>query len=136
VIKTYLIVLIKSTITATEKKRKKKKEQLQNTSKYKNNICFSWISTVSIVSPLWVCPNETRCGGATAAWVAGALAAPGTQGSWLLRQQEIWCSFFFFPASGNSIPVGIKHGGDAVAWILGTWEMPGIQGNWKKWTDS
>jgi len=113
VIKTYLIVLIKSTITATEKKRKKKKEQLQNTSKYKR-----------------VCPNETRCGGATAAWVAGALAAPGTQGSWLLRQQEIWCSFFFFPASGNSIPVGIKHGGDAVAWILGTWEMPGIQGNW------
>ena len=31
---------------------------------------------------------KARCGGGAAAWVAGALAAPGTQGSWQLGQQE------------------------------------------------
>jgi len=35
------------------------------------------------------CPSDGRCGGGTAAWVAGILAAPGTQGSWQLGQQEI-----------------------------------------------
>jgi len=30
-----------------------------------------------------------RGGGGTAAWVAGILATPGTQGSWQLGQQEI-----------------------------------------------
>ena len=28
-------------------------------------------------------------GGGAAAWVSGVLAAPGTQGSWRLEQQEI-----------------------------------------------
>ena len=37
-------------------------------------------------------PVKARCGGGAAAWVAGVLAAPGTQGSWLLGQQEIQCS--------------------------------------------
>ena len=32
------------------------------------------------------------CGGGDAAWVAGVLAAPGTQGGWRLGQQEIQCS--------------------------------------------
>ena len=32
------------------------------------------------------------CGGGAAAWVSGALAAQGTQGSWQLGQQEIQCS--------------------------------------------
>jgi len=32
---------------------------------------------------------KARCGGGAAAWVAGVLAAPGTQGSWRLEQQEI-----------------------------------------------
>jgi len=32
---------------------------------------------------------RARCGGAAAAWFAGVLAAPGTQGSWQLGQQEI-----------------------------------------------
>jgi len=40
----------------------------------------------------WVCPVRARCGGSAAAWVAGVLAAPGTQGSWWLGQQEIKCS--------------------------------------------
>ena len=47
----------------------------------------------------WGCPGEigfapvrARCGGGAAAWVAGVLAAPGTQGSWQLGQQEIECS--------------------------------------------
>ena len=47
----------------------------------------------------WGCPGglgcapvRARCGGVTAAWVAGALAAPGIQGSWWQGQQEIWCS--------------------------------------------
>ena len=35
---------------------------------------------------------RARCEGCAAAWVAGVLAAPGTQGSWRLGQQEIWCS--------------------------------------------
>ena len=37
-------------------------------------------------------PVRARCGGGAAAWVAGVLAAPGTQGSWRLGQQEIQCS--------------------------------------------
>ena len=32
---------------------------------------------------------RARCGGGAAAWVAGVLAAPGTQGGWRLGQQEI-----------------------------------------------
>ena len=47
----------------------------------------------------WGCPGglgfapvRTRCGGGAAAWVAGFLAAPGTQGSLQLGQQEIQCS--------------------------------------------
>ena len=35
---------------------------------------------------------RARCGGGAAAWVTGVLAAPGTQGTWWLGQQEIWCS--------------------------------------------
>ena len=44
----------------------------------------------------WGCPGglgfapvRARCGGGAAAWVARVLAAPGTQGSWRLGQQEI-----------------------------------------------
>ena len=46
----------------------------------------------------WGCPGglgsapvRARCGGGATAWVAGVLAAPGTQGSWWLGQQEIQC---------------------------------------------
>ena len=35
---------------------------------------------------------RARCGGGAAAWVAGVLAAPGTQGGWWLGQQKIQCS--------------------------------------------
>ena len=59
-----------------------------------------FISTSACVSPTGVCswgcpgglgfaPVRARCGGGAAAWVTGALAAPGTQGSWRLGQQEI-----------------------------------------------
>ena len=34
-------------------------------------------------------PVRARCGGGAAAWAAGVLAAPGTQGSWRLGQQEM-----------------------------------------------
>ena len=34
-------------------------------------------------------PVRARCGGGAAAWVAGVLAAPGTQARWRLGQQEI-----------------------------------------------
>ena len=37
-------------------------------------------------------PMRARCGCGAAAWIAGVLAAPGTQGSWQLGQQEIQCS--------------------------------------------
>ena len=47
----------------------------------------------------WGCPEglgcapvRARCGGGAAAWVTGVVAAPGTQGSWQLGQQEIYCS--------------------------------------------
>ena len=47
----------------------------------------------------WGCPGrfgfapvKVTCGGGSAAWVAVVLAAPGTQGSWWLGQQEIYCS--------------------------------------------
>ena len=40
----------------------------------------------------WVHPVRARCGGGAAAWVAGILAAPGTQGGWPPGQQEILCS--------------------------------------------
>ena len=33
-------------------------------------------------------PLRSRCGGCAAAWVTGVLAAPGTQESWRLGQQE------------------------------------------------
>lgn len=34
-------------------------------------------------------PKEARCGGGAAAGIAGALAAPGTQGSRRLGKQEV-----------------------------------------------
>ena len=40
----------------------------------------------------WFTPVRARWGGGAAAWVAGDLAAPGTQGRWWLGQQEIKCS--------------------------------------------
>ena len=47
----------------------------------------------------WGCPGglvsasvRLRCGGGESASIAGVLAAPGTQGSWQLGQQEIQCS--------------------------------------------
>ena len=60
----------------------------------------SFISTPACGSPTGVCswgcpgglgfaPVRARCGGGAAAWVAGVLVAPGTQGSWQLEQQEI-----------------------------------------------
>ena len=33
---------------------------------------------------------RARCGGGAAVWVAGILAAPGTQRVWQLGKQEIW----------------------------------------------
>ena len=57
-------------------------------------------STSACVSSTGVCsrdypgglgfaPVRARCGGGTATWVIGVLAAPGSQGSWRLGQQEI-----------------------------------------------
>ena len=47
----------------------------------------------------WGCPGglgsapvRARCGGHIVAWASGVLAAPRTQGSWWLMQQEIQCS--------------------------------------------
>jgi len=39
--------------------------------------------------PLGFASGRARCGGGAASWVAGVLAAPGTQGIWQLEQQEI-----------------------------------------------
>ena len=62
-----------------------------------------FISTSACGSPTGVCSwgflgglgfalVRARFAGGAAAWVAGVLAAPGTQGSWWLGQQEIQCS--------------------------------------------
>ena len=59
----------------------------------------------------WGCPGglgfspvRARCGGGAAAWVTGFLAAPGTQGSWWLGQQEIQCSRRVWqPALANTL---------------------------------
>ena len=40
----------------------------------------------------WVCPSEGQVWRWCSCWVTGVLAAPGTQGSWWLGQQEIQCS--------------------------------------------
>ena len=40
----------------------------------------------------WACTLRAKCGAGVVAWVTRVLAAPGTQGSWQLGQQEIWCS--------------------------------------------
>ena len=36
-------------------------------------------------------PGRTECGGGAVAWIAGALAVPGTKGSHWVGKQEIWC---------------------------------------------
>ena len=53
--------------------------------------CGSSTGDCSRVCPggLGFSPVRAGCGGGAAAWVAGVLAAPGTQGSWRLGQQEI-----------------------------------------------
>ena len=57
---------------------------------------LSWVSIVVLFPPLHVgrpvefAPVRARCGGGAAAWVAGVLAAPGTQGGWWLVKQEIY----------------------------------------------
>ena len=67
-----------------------------------------WVSAVVLFPPLqwvvhwglllrlpwrtWVCPSEGQVWRWCSCWVTGVLAAPGTQGSWWLGQQEIQCS--------------------------------------------
>ena len=64
---------------------------------------FGFISTSACGSSTGVCswgcpaglgsaPVSVRWGGGAAAWVTGALAAPGTQANWRLGKQEIQCS--------------------------------------------
>jgi len=52
-----------------------------------------WVIQWSLLPRLpwrtWVAPVRARYGGGAAAWIAGVLAAPGTQGSWQLGQQEV-----------------------------------------------
>ena len=48
-----------------------------------------WGLLLRLAWKTWVCPCRARCGGDVAAWVAGVLAAPSTQGGWQLGQQEI-----------------------------------------------
>lgn len=66
----------------------------------------------------WVCPVRARCRGGAAAWVAEVLAAPGTQGSWWLEQQEILCSRRVWqPVFANTLPI--------FAWRTPMTEKPG-----------
>ena len=47
------------------------------------------VCSCSCPGGLGFAPMRARCGGGAAAWVTRVLAAPGTQGSWQLGQQEI-----------------------------------------------
>ena len=47
------------------------------------------LAPAAALEGLGFAPVRARCGGGAAAWVAGVLAAPGTQGSWRLGQQEM-----------------------------------------------
>ena len=45
----------------------------------------SWGLLLRLPWRTWVCPERARCGSGAAAWVAGVLAAPGTQGELAAR---------------------------------------------------
>ena len=47
-----------------------------------------WALLLWIPWRTWVWPYEGQVWRCAAAWVAGVLKAPGTQGDWLLGQQE------------------------------------------------
>ena len=73
----------------------------------------------------WGCPGErgfapvrARCGGGAAAWVAGFLAAPGTQGSWQLGQQKIqWSRRVWQPVLANTLQYScLENPLDREAW--------------------
>ena len=53
--------------------------------------CQSYTGVCSLGCPggLGFAPVRARCGGGAAAWVAGVLTAPSSQGSWQLGKQEI-----------------------------------------------
>ena len=55
--------------------------------------CDSSTGVYSWGSPggLGCAPGRTECGGGAVAWIAGALAVPGTKGSHWVGQQKIWC---------------------------------------------
>ena len=48
-----------------------------------------YLASEAALEDLGLPPVRARCGGGAAAWVAGALAAPGTHGSRGLGQQEV-----------------------------------------------
>ena len=62
---------------------------------------------------------RARGGGGAAAWVAGVLAAPGTQGGWQLGQQEIQCSRRVWPEKAMA-----PHS-STLAWRIPCTEEPG-----------
>ena len=69
-------------------------------------------------------PVRTRGGGDAAVWVAGALAAPGTQVSHWGGQQEIWGSYSVFQPLATLCQWILSM---EVAWMLGS-QLP-----WQCW---
>ena len=66
---------------------------------------------------------RARCGGGAAACVPGVLAAPDTQGSLWLGQQEIQCS----RRAWHSMEKEMATHSSILAWrIPGTWEPGGL----------
>ena len=87
----------------------------------------------------WGCPGglgfvpvRARCGGGAAAWIAGVLAAPGTQGGWQLGQQEIYCSRRVWqPVLANTLQYScLENPPDREAWqttvyrVTKSWTWP------------
>ena len=63
-----------------------------------------WALLLRLPWRTWSAPVRFRCGGGAAVWAAGVLAAPGTQGSWWLRQQKIqWSRRAWQPVLANML---------------------------------
>ena len=78
-------------------------------------------------------PVRARCGGGAVAWVTGVLAAPGTQGSWLLGQhtcsrrvwQPVLANTLQYSYLGNPLP-------DREAWQATVYRIVKSR-TWPKW---
>ena len=78
-------------------------------------------------------PVRAWCGGGTAAWVSGVLAAPATPGSWQLGKQEIKCSKMVWQPVATSIGQYAPVPGETP--LMEKPGRPQSTGSTKNWTE-